>query len=91
MADGRKGNHEGSIYKDKQGHWRALVSLPTFDVKYKRKYIYGKTRKEVSEKMNELNSIAGNVTESLQLVDDSHNHTRMLWDNLVREISSFKV
>ena len=45
----------------------------------------------ISDKMNELNSIAGNVTESLQLVDDSHNHTRMLWDNLVREISSFKV
>ncbi len=50
----RKGNHEGSIYKDKQGHWRALVSLPTVDGKYKRKYIYGKTRKEVSEKMNEV-------------------------------------
>ena len=62
MADGRKGNHEGSIYKDKQGHWRALVSLPTFDGKYKRKYIYGKTRKEVSEKMNELLSQLRNNT-----------------------------
>lgn len=50
----RKSNHEGSIYKDKQGHWRALVSLPAVDGKYKRKYIYGKTRKEVSEKMNEV-------------------------------------
>ncbi|MBU3850942.1 MAG: hypothetical protein IAA16_10280, partial [Candidatus Treponema excrementipullorum] len=45
----------------------------------------------ISDKMNEINSIAGNVTESLQLVDESNNHTRMLWDNLVREISSFKV
>lgn len=50
----RKGNNEGSIYKDKQGRWRGLVSLPSVDGKYKRKYIYGKTRKEVSEKVNEM-------------------------------------
>ena len=50
----RRGNNEGCIYKDKQGHWRALVSLPSSDGKYKRKYIYGRTRKEVSEKMNEM-------------------------------------
>lgn len=50
----RRGNHEGSIYKDKQGRWRASVSMPSANGQYKRKYIYGKTRKEVSEKMNEL-------------------------------------
>ncbi|MBR6618279.1 MAG: site-specific integrase [Oscillospiraceae bacterium] len=50
----RRGNHEGSIYKDKQGRWRGLVSLPSVDGNYKRKYVYGKTRKEVSDKVNEL-------------------------------------
>ena len=50
----RRGNNEGCIYNDKQGHWRALVSLPSSDGKNKRKYIYGRTRKEVSEKMNEM-------------------------------------
>ncbi len=50
----RRGNNEGSIYKDKQGRWRGVVSMPSADGKYKRKYIYGKSRKEVSEKMNEL-------------------------------------
>ena len=50
----RRGNNEGSIYKDKQGRWRGVVSMPSADGKYRRKYIYGKSRKEVSEKMNEL-------------------------------------
>ena len=54
MTKGRKGNHEGSIYKDKQGRWRGLVSMPSVNGKYKRKYIYGKTRKEVSEKVNAI-------------------------------------
>ena len=51
MAEGRKGNNEGSIYKDKQGHWRALISIPAVDGKQKRKYLYGRTRKEVADKM----------------------------------------
>lgn len=45
----------------------------------------------ISEKMQEINSIAADVTESLQHVDDSNDHTRQLWDTLVREISSFKI
>lgn len=32
----RNCNHEGSVYKDKQGRWRALVSLPSVDGKYKK-------------------------------------------------------
>ncbi|MCM1228196.1 MAG: site-specific integrase [Clostridium sp.] len=50
----RKSNHEGSIYKDKQGRWRGLVSMPSPDGKSKRKYVYGKTKREVTEKVNEL-------------------------------------
>ena len=50
----KKGNNEGSIYKDKQGRWRGQVTLPSADGKIKKKYFYGKTKKEVTEKVNEL-------------------------------------
>ena len=50
----RNANGEGSIIKDKRGFWRGAVSLPSSNGKYKKKYIYGKTRKEVAEKMNDL-------------------------------------
>ncbi len=50
----RNANGEGCIIKDKRGFWRGAVSLPSSNGKYKKKYIYGKTRKEVSEKMNSL-------------------------------------
>lgn len=50
----KKANNEGSIYKDKQGHWRGVVTLYSTDGKPKKKYFYGKTKKEVSEKVNQL-------------------------------------
>lgn len=50
----KKGNNGGSIYKDKQGHWRGQVTLPSADGKVKKKYFYGKTKKEVTDKVNEL-------------------------------------
>lgn len=50
----RRGNNEGCIYKDKQGHWRGVVSLPSADGKYKKKCVYGRTRKEAADKMNEI-------------------------------------
>lgn len=58
----RKANGEGSIIKDKRGFWRGAVSLPSCGNKYKKKYVYGKTRKEVADKMNELlNQIHSNT------------------------------
>ena len=50
----RKSNHEGSIYKDKQGRWRGVISLPSVNGKTKKKYVYGKSKKEAVEKMNEI-------------------------------------
>ncbi len=45
---GRRGNNEGSIHQRKDtGKWVGVISLEN----RKRKYIYGKTRKEVQEKM----------------------------------------
>lgn len=58
----KKGNNEGSVYKDKQGRWRGVVSLPTPDKKVRKKYFYGKTKKEVSEKVNNvLNQLRSNT------------------------------
>ncbi len=50
----KKANNEGSIYKDKQGHWRGVVTVASIDGKPKKKYFYGKTKKEVSDKVNAL-------------------------------------
>jgi integrase len=52
MAKQRKrGQGEGSIYKRKDGLWVAAVNLGYKDGKLHRKYYYGKTRTEVSDKL----------------------------------------
>lgn len=43
----RRGHHEGSIYQRKDGRWVASITLEN----RKRKELYGKTRKEVQEKL----------------------------------------
>lgn len=48
----KKANSEGSVYKDKQGHWRGVVTLYCDNGVPKRKYFYGKTKREVTEKVN---------------------------------------
>lgn len=48
MATKRRGHGEGSIYKRKDGRWTATISLEDG----KRKSFYGKTRKEVKEKLD---------------------------------------
>ena len=45
----RRGRGEGSIYQRKDG--RYVASLPIEGQGRKRKYLYGKTRKEVQEKL----------------------------------------
>src|SRR5919202_1597079 len=48
----RRGHGEGSIYQRRDnGVWCTAVDLGWVDGKRKRKYIYGKTRKEVAEKL----------------------------------------
>lgn len=47
----RRGNSEGSIYKDKDGRWRGSISIGIVDGKYRRKLFSGKTRREVAEKI----------------------------------------
>ncbi len=55
MAKRRRGNGEGSIIKRKDGRWQASATVG-FDYeagKPRRAYFYGKTRREVQEKLSE--------------------------------------
>jgi integrase len=53
----RRGKNEGSIYQRKSdGRWVASVDLGVVNGKRKRKPVYGKTRKEVAEKLKKLHS-----------------------------------
>jgi len=47
----RRGHGEGSIYKGPDGRWRAVVDLGQMGGKRQRKYLSGKTRREVQLKL----------------------------------------
>jgi integrase len=46
----RRGNNEGSIYRRKDGYWVGQYGVQTAQ-KSKTRYIYGKRREEVREKL----------------------------------------
>ena len=46
MGNGKRGRVEGSIYRRKDGRW-----VGQYEVDGKRRYIYGKSRKEVATKL----------------------------------------
>jgi integrase len=48
---GKRGQNEGSIYKRSDGRWAASLSLGYHGGKLRRKTFYGKTRREVQEKL----------------------------------------
>lgn len=48
---GRRGHGEGTIYQREDGQWTAILSLGYVDGKRKRKQFYGRTRREVAEKL----------------------------------------
>ena len=53
---GRRGNHEGSIYRRKDGRWAAAISVEGG----KRRYVYGKTRAEVATKLRNVQQAQAN-------------------------------
>ena len=50
----RRGHGEGSIHQRKDGRWVATVELGFVNGKRRRKNVYGKTRKEVTTKLREV-------------------------------------
>lgn len=63
----RRGHGEGSVYQLPDGRWVTAVSLGYVGGKRKRKVLYGKTRKEVVEKLKKLER---DIDAGLQATDE---------------------
>jgi integrase len=50
MSAGRRGNGEGTIFQRKDGRWTAGAEVGG----YQRKWIYGKTRREVADRLSKI-------------------------------------
>ena len=74
----KRGNNEGSIVKRKDGRWQGAITVGrNSDGSQKRLYVYGKTRTEVSEK---INSVLYDINNGLY-VDKTQNPTVKEWLN----------
>ena len=54
MATGRRGKAEGSIYRRRDGQWVGSVDLGLQGARRRRKTVYGKTQKDVRDKLRVL-------------------------------------
>ena len=74
-AQGKKGNGEGSIFQLKDGSWRGFITIG-FNSKGKqvKKWRRGRTRREVSDKLNKIAAEAGS-----RLVTQPENITLEQW------------
>ena len=74
----KRGNNEGSITKRKDGRWQGAVTIGrNDDGSPRRQFIYGKTRREVAEKVNSLINSINNGT----FIDKYKNPTVEAWLN----------
>lgn len=72
----KRGSGEGSIAKRKDGRWQGSVTIgKNDDGSQRRQYVYGKTRGEVAEKMNELI----NTINKGMFIDKNDNPTVADW------------
>lgn len=65
----RRSNGEGSIYKRTDGRWCASRYVDCGNGKFKRKYVYGKTQKEVKEKLKGLEDYKELKAQEITLLD----------------------
>lgn len=64
----RRGNGEGSIFQDKENRWRGVITVGiNANGSQKKKTFYGKTRKEVSDRLNQ----ALNDFKNQKCIEDS--------------------
>jgi len=71
----RRGHGEGGIYqREGDGKWCASVDLGLVNGKRRRKVIYGKTRKEVADKLKTITVIRP-LTSTLQLAGRQSRHS----------------
>lgn len=50
----KRANGEGTIYKRKDGRWVASIHVQTSTQTWERRYLYGKTRRDVEQKLTQL-------------------------------------
>jgi hypothetical protein len=79
VAGGRRGNNEGTIQKRADGRWQAIVSTEGG----KRKYLYGRTRHEVA---NRLSEALHEIQQRLPLLDERQTvqHYLETWIEMVK-------
>ena len=63
MSAGRRGNGEGTIVRRADGRWTAAIITE----RYERKWIYGKTRRDVSDRLGKLRN---DVAEGRPIVNE---------------------
>src|SRR5512135_1535941 len=51
MARRRRGSGEGTVYKRADGSWAAALDLGVVEGKRRRRFVYGRTQKEVLDKL----------------------------------------
>ena len=72
----RKGNNEGCIIKRSDGRWQGSVTVgKNANGTQRRQYVYGKTRKEVAEKLNQITYAITTNT----FIDKYNNPTLNVW------------
>lgn len=68
----KRGNGEGSIYRDRRGFYRGVVTMPDG----RRKYVSGRTRAECAEAVREVQD---NLADGLPVGDGDHLGTFLTW------------
>ncbi len=67
----KRSNSEGSIYRRKDGRWAGAITIGfSPDGKQKRKYFYGKTKKEVQEKLTKAKYLQQTGRLSLNSIEN---------------------
>jgi integrase len=85
---GRRGQGEGSIYRDADGKWRGFIDLGYVNGRRRRKYVRGRTRREVASKLRD----AANARDAGTLVTPQRMQTVAEWMTFwVESIASAKV
>jgi integrase len=84
----RRGQGEGSIYRDADGKWRGFIDLGYVNGRRRRKYVRGRTRREVAAKLRD----AANARDAGTLVTPQRIQTVAEWMTFwVESIASGKV
>lgn len=67
MTGKRRGRGDGSVKRRADGRWEGSVEVSIYGTGRRRKYVYGRTRAEVADK---LRAIQHGLDEGLPLIDE---------------------